>query len=252
VNWNTPGAPESPADLLGRATYLLFDFDGPLVDLFALGQAPRIARELFAHLEERLGYPVVDLFPNPGDPHGLLAGLRVTLQGPVGMAGRAAEPLVRETELLLVEAEREAVRTAEITDGAEALLQSLMASRRGTRRFAITSNNSAAAIDDLLAQERATVLRAAFQRQVHGRDPDPDRMKPDPGCLIRALDGLGCRYPDEALLIGDSGSDLEAAKQVGIPFLGYGATDAKRAKLLESGARQLVADLRELLPTAPR
>ena len=248
MNWNLPNPPDGPIDLVRRAKYLLFDFDGPLVRLFALGEAPGIASLLSSRLEAELGPPGVGLFSHFVDPHGLMAELRGMLRRLPDLEGRTVELLVRDAELLLVEAERRAAGTAKLTEGAEPLVEGLL--RGGGRKLAITSNNSAVAIGDLLEGGRAEVFRSAFQGHVYGRRPDPDLMKPHPDCLNRALTGLGCEYPDQALLIGDSISDLEAAKQAGVPFLGYAATDVKFVKLIQAGARarHLVRGIGELLP----
>jgi len=245
VNLNLQHPPDTPAELVRRATFLLFDFDGPLVRLFARGEAPGIAELLGVQLEEALEGSAAGLFSNSVDPHGLVWGLRGVLGRLPGLDERTVELLVRRSELQLVEAERAAVRTAELTDGADSLLAELL--RVGRWKLAITSNNSALAIGDLLEDERARVFRSAFRGQVYGRHPDPDLMKPHPDCLNRALVGLGCDYPDQALLIGDSISDLEAAKQAGIPFLGFAATETKSEALLQAGARHIVRDLRALL-----
>ncbi len=250
VNRNLLNPPDALTELVRRARFLLFDFDGPLVRLFTLGEAPGIAEQLAARLEEALGHSAAGRFSDSVDPHGLVSGLRGALRQWPGLDEPTIEELVQRCELQLVEAERLAVRTAEITAGAELLVAGLL--RLSRWRLAVTSNNSALAIDDLLGEERARVFRSAFQGQVYGRHPDPDFMKPHPDCLNRALAGLGCEYPDQALLIGDSISDLEAAKQAGIPFLGYAATEAKVEALMEAGARHVVRDLSRLLPTALR
>jgi phosphoglycolate phosphatase-like HAD superfamily hydrolase len=247
VNLNLPHPPDA-AELVRRATFLLFDFDGPLVRLFARGEALGIARLLGLRLEEALGDAAAERFSESVDPHGLVLGLRGALRQLPDLDEQTIELLVRRTELQLVEEERVAVRTAELTDGAESLVAGLF--RVGRWRLAITSNNSALAIDDLLEDERAQVFRSAFRGQVYGRHPDPDLMKPHPDCLNRALVGLGCDYPDQALLIGDSTSDLGAAKKAGVPFLGFAATEEKYEALSQAGARHIVRDLRELLSAA--
>jgi phosphoglycolate phosphatase-like HAD superfamily hydrolase len=58
-------------------------------------------------------------------------------------------------------------------------------------------------------------------------------MKPHPSCVKRALRSAGLPASD-CLLIGDSVSDIGAANQVGVPFLGFAPKSPDR--LLERGA----------------
>lgn len=48
---------------------------------------------------------------------------------------------------------------------------------------------------------------------------DVERSKPNPEMLLRVLKNLGCRKPNEAVMIGDAEADYLAAKNADIPFL---------------------------------
>jgi beta-phosphoglucomutase-like phosphatase (HAD superfamily) len=65
-------------------------------------------------------------------------------------------------------------------------------------------------------------------------------MKPDPDVLTRALGSLHLR-PEDAVMIGDTGTDVEAAKRAGVRFLGYGRDERKIRGLKEAGAGTVVS-----------
>ena len=48
-------------------------------------------------------------------------------------------------------------------------------------------------------------------------------------------------------MIGDAPSDLQAAQQAGVPFLGYARNEAKQKLLQEAGAEVIVRSLESVL-----
>jgi beta-phosphoglucomutase-like phosphatase (HAD superfamily) len=100
------------------------------------------------------------------------------------------------------------------------------------RPVAIVSNNSAAAITAYLNRREMAWSVA----HVLGRDPhDPARMKPNTWTLTRALDQLDVAASD-AVLIGDAVTDVEAARALGMPSIGYANHPAKTDALRGAGA----------------
>jgi HAD superfamily hydrolase (TIGR01509 family) len=119
----------------------------------------------------------------------------------------------------------------------------------------------------LKALGRTTALLTASRRVLvlptlarHGLDPlldlvltveDVARFKPDPEVVLRALERLGA-LPREALLIGDSDKDIQAARAAGVAMALYlpehnrGFYDVEH--LLSWGPDQVIHDFRELLP----
>ncbi|MFG2143846.1 HAD family hydrolase [Streptomyces sp. NPDC048696] len=198
-----------PRELLCDAKYVFFDFDGPICRLFsghpASVIAERMRRAMAAH-----GIPLDPV----ADPH---AVLRVA-------AELADRTVVAELEQMLTEEEVRAAATARPTASADPLIRAL----HGTgRRLAVTTNNSAAAAASYLASRG---LAGCFGGQVYGRSGDPARLKPDPDCVIRALEGTGAHASD-ALLLGDSRSDWLAARAAGVAFLGYARNERKWEEL---------------------
>jgi phosphoglycolate phosphatase-like HAD superfamily hydrolase len=96
------------------------------------------------------------------------------------------------------------------------------------RLLAITTNNAPVAVEVYLKDHGLDVF---FEWRVYGRvAEDPAAMKPDPDCLLRAIDASGLR-PGECLMVGDSPSDAAAAKSAGVPFLGYARSADRVARL---------------------
>ncbi|MEV6796147.1 HAD family hydrolase [Streptomyces sp. NPDC051320] len=212
--------------LLSDAALVLWDFDGPVCGLFAGLGAPEIAADLRAMAVGRmprwrqldgLDDPLAvlrlayDAFPS--DPDGLISAMRKRLE----------------------ELETDAASTAEPTPGAFELMEQLLAAGK---QLVIATNNSEAAARAYL--ELHGVGR--YFRAVVGRHDDPRLMKPHPYCLERLLTETGSAAAD-ALMIGDSPADAVAARTAGVPFVGYHATPAKRARLRAAGAPHLVSDL---------
>lgn len=200
---------------------VFFDFDGPLVRLFEHHSAAGIADRIFAEQQDLRRSD----FADPNDPHAVLARLP-HVHGP-------DHPLVAIVEKQLTGEEILAARRPGEVEGVTGLVRELH--DRGTL-LAITSNNSPESIQVCLG--RGGVLEGighCFQGRIFGRDPDPRLMKPHPSCVERAIEGTG--LPAAAcLLIGDSASDIEAARRAQVPFLGFAATPRAFGRLVARGA----------------
>lgn len=220
-----PGAAELIAD--GRC--VLFDFDGPLCRLFPDDSSAPLADAL-RRIVARSG--ALDLLP-PGamvsiDPHAVLRAVDLA---------RPGSDLVAELEACLVEGERAAARTAPPTPGADRLVRRLW---KAGAKIAVTTNNAPEAVSTYLRRAGlydcfAGPGRPGGPHHVYGRTDDPRLLKPHPDCLHRALSGLRAKARD-ALMFGDTATDLAAAHAAGVAFVGY-ARDEDEAKVLwEAGA----------------
>lgn len=199
-------------DMISQAECFLLDFDGPLCDLFQ-------------------GLPVADV---SGLMHDALAQRRAVPLDPKVAASTNPARILRAIgdprlaallESLLSEQEALAAESAKPTPGADVVVQRLSA--RG-KRLAITTNNSPGAVTAYLKEKSLDVY---FDQRVFGRDPDdPQLMKPDPNCLLRAVRTLDVR-PRDCLMIGDSPVDAQAAGAAHIPFLGFAHDDASMREL---------------------
>ncbi|AXL89978.1 HAD family hydrolase [Streptomyces sp. CB09001] len=224
--------PEALRDLVMGARVVLWDFDGPICRLFAGYSADRVAGELVDWLE-RLGLKELltqeeQVHP---DPHVLLAA--------VDRRHRQSD-LVVEFEDRLTREERRAVPTAWPTAYADALIRTWSALGVG---LAVTTNNSPRVVSEYLETRD---LLGCFAPHIYGRTGDPQLLKPDPHCLNRALSAMGAA-PARALMVGDSASDVTAARRAGVPFLGYGHNERKTKLLKQAGAETVVDSLEPVL-----
>ncbi|MEU0008624.1 HAD-IA family hydrolase [Streptomyces sp. NPDC006314] len=211
---------------------MLWDFDGPICRLFAGHKAERVAAELVEWLE--------------------LQGLRGLLTGPerrtldpqvvLRAVGRRhpGSDLVAALEERLTQEELRAAASALPTAYADPLIRTWTAV--GVR-LAVTTNNSPRAARAYLGTRG---LAGCFTPHLYGRTQQLHHLKPDPHCLNRALSAMGAA-PSAALMIGDSASDLDAAREAGVPFLGYARNAAKEKPLRAAGAEHVVRSLEPLL-----
>ncbi|MEE1776396.1 HAD family hydrolase [[Kitasatospora] papulosa] len=222
-----------PAALLEAADCVLFDFDGPLCDLFSGRPASGVAERLAGELRDV--DPVVAASA-AGDPLALLQAVA---------KHHGSSPATDRAERFLTTEEAEAAGVATPTAYALELIGALDA---GGWRQAVTTNNSPAAVIRFLERHGLSVPAVAH---IHGRTSEPGLLKPDPHCLVRALESTGSTA-QEAVMIGDSPADCLAAKVVGVPFIGYAVNGRKRRALEDVGARCTVPSLRGLLEAARR
>lgn len=208
--------------VLERSRAVLFDFDGPICSVFAGRPAPTVAREL----NEQLARTGVEL-PWTDDP---LEVLR--LAAPLGPR------VLVEIEDMLVAAERSAALTAAPTPGGEESIAACIASGR---LAAIVSNNSAAAVLTYLAARGISSPAADLVvGRVHAK---PHLMKPHPAPVHAVLAALGIE-PGDAVLIGDTVTDVEAAAAAGVPCIAYANKPGKREKLARAAV--VIDDMRVL------
>ncbi|HLT47310.1 MAG TPA: HAD family hydrolase [Rubricoccaceae bacterium] len=119
----------------------------------------------------------------------------------------------------------------------------LVAARRRGLRTAIAT--SAKQRDLVLIAERAGVdLREAVDAVTNASDVD--ESKPDPDVLHAVLDRLGLA-PGEAVFVGDTAHDAEAARRAGVPFVGVTTGVWTEDELRAAGARAVFRDPAALL-----
>ncbi|MEV0241974.1 HAD family hydrolase [Streptomyces sp. NPDC050674] len=231
VTTESENDPYGLRDLTGRARVVLWDFDGPICRLFAGHSAEQVASDLVSWLESRgLHGLLTDTERESMDPHRVLRAVDRRHPG---------SDLVAELEERLTQEELRAAASAMPTAYADPLIRTWTA--LGSR-LAITTNNSPRVVRTYLAGRG---LVGCFAPHIYGRTRELRRLKPDPHCLNQALDALGAA-PGDALMIGDTPSDREAAGRAGVPFLGY-ARNGRKAKLLRVAGADVVLDSLEPL-----
>ncbi|MEV0838502.1 HAD-IA family hydrolase [Actinocatenispora sera] len=216
----------TPAQVFAAARLILLDFDGPTAHLFAGVSARTVADRLAAQLAAA-GVPLPDDADQYGPPE---LGAELI---------RQHRDQADTIEALVTAAEVEAARTAEPTPGCRDMLT---AAHRAGRPVVIVSNNSAAAVRAYLAQHRL----GAHVAEVIGRPhAAPERMKPHPWPLQEAARRHHVPAA-ECVLIGDSITDIEAARAAGAASIGYANKPGKADHLTNAGATTTVTDMHEL------
>jgi HAD superfamily hydrolase (TIGR01509 family) len=218
---------EDARAVLARAGALLLDFDGPVARVFAGLDRSALADEL--RVATRVcGAPLPDVVAATGDP---MAALAWSVGQPVQVR-LAVEAVVRRHELA-------GARRAAPTPGLRHLLT---AARTAGVPVAVVTNNCPEAVAELAA--RAVPLLVGVP--VAGREPGrPQDLKPAPVLLTRALRELGVA-PGDAVLLGDSVTDVRAARAAGVGAIALVLRPAKTAALVGAGPDGVVTGLGEL------
>ncbi|WP_148019463.1 HAD family hydrolase [Streptomyces sp. OR43] len=237
-----PAQAEAPAvrsawNLLARAQCIVWDFDGPMAQLFVSehgdgsSEAHLIADELIAIAAQHGRVP--DEVRGNTDPHGVFRWYDRLANRP-GAPDRA-RAIAMEMRHALTARELKAAEHATPAPGADRLVR---AWHGLGRRLAVASNNHADAVRRYL--ERTSLEGYFAGGPVIGRcDADTRRMKPDPWVLTEVVAATGLAVADH-VMIGDSTADLGAADAVGMPFIGYHRTSAGREALADAGAPTVV------------
>jgi HAD superfamily hydrolase (TIGR01509 family) len=219
-------------ELITPVRVVLWDFDGPVCRLFAGHSAEGVADGLVEWLEGRgLHALLTEEERETLDPQVVLRA--------VGRRHPGSD-LVTDLEERLTQEELKAASSAMPTAWADPLIRTWAALGL---RLAVTTNNSARVVGKYLDGRGLT---SCFAPHVYGRTDDLNLLKPDPHCLNQALRAMGSA-PDTALMIGDTPSDYLAAREAGVPFLGYARTERKEKLLRGAGATAVVASLETVL-----
>ncbi|MDT4994576.1 MAG: hypothetical protein QOH97_4468 [Actinoplanes sp.] len=211
--------------LLGRATCLLIDFDGPICAVFAGYPPSRVAAQLRTIvLDHFAGALPSDIEPLAASP------LKILRQ----VADFGSPALTEAIGNACHDAELQAVATATPTAGADELLH---AAHDAGLSVVIVSNNSSAAIESYLRGHDLT----RYVQAVSARDDqmDPRLLKPHTFLLERGLQTIRQR-PEHAAFIGDSTTDIEAGKAAGIATIGYANKPGKLKRLTDAGADTVI------------
>ncbi|MFE9481885.1 HAD family hydrolase [Streptomyces spororaveus] len=217
-----PTSSEVLADVVATAEGVLFDFDGPICDVFQGLPAPGVAVEL-AEIVASRAPALADRARATDDPMEIHR---------LSQEGGAA--LLAVVEAALTAAEVAAVKAAGLP--VAGAVQALTAAKESNRRVAVVSNNSAECVLEYLAIHG---LGATVDVVVGRPVLRPDLMKPDPHPLLAAGEALDVE-PAAMVLIGDSTTDVEAARAAGVRSIGFANKPRKRSTLADAGANVVV------------
>ena len=213
--------------LLAETGPILLDFDGPVTRLLPAGTNAELAdaaREPLTDAGYELPAELVDTTDH-------IAVLRFSA-GVDTKTRQDVEEICRELEV-------KAAQHSEPTPGADAFLQ---ACRRLGRPVVIVSNNDAVAIDAYLTLHDLRGLVADVVGRPRGH---PELMKSHPEILRQALAILRAK-PQDALMIGDTVSDVEASHAAGVRIIGYAKTPSRGESLSSAGANAIVTTMLSL------
>jgi HAD superfamily hydrolase (TIGR01549 family) len=217
------------AEVMSRSRCLLFDFDGPICGIFAGLPAPSIAADLRELVAGR-GVDIPREVAASGDPFDVLryaATISPDLTQAVGDELRTME-----------------LRAVEVADATPYARQVIETAHQAGRAIAAASNNSREAVTRYLTTAR---LAPMFTRIIGRTDPDPELLKPNPHLITRAVKELGAD-PAECVLIGDSLSDIDGARNAAILSVGYANKPGKLERFTAAGADAVITSMGELLP----
>ena len=213
--------------LIQDSRAILLDFDGPVCYLFARLPAPDVAQKLRDFLRGQ-GVALPSSVTSEKNPLNLLT-----------WTDQEAAHLLADIERLQTDAEIEAARLADPTPGVTEILQSAEALGKPV---VVVTNNSAEAVDAFLKRHSLSAFIAGVASRVSGK---PYLMKPDPHLVLQGAERAG-HPPSACLLIGDSPTDIEAAKKAGTRSIGYAKRLPRVTELAEAGADVVVESMQAI------
>ncbi|WPW30717.1 HAD hydrolase-like protein [Streptomyces atratus] len=218
-------ATDSLAAVVAASDVVLFDFDGPICDVFAGMPAPGVAKELSEIVARQAPWLANDAeaTDDPMEVH------RLSVTG-----GKSLLEVVEEA-LTAAEVAAVAVSGSPIAGA----VRSLKAAHSAGRDVAVVSNNSAECVRAFLALHD---LEALVDEVIGRPSLNPSLMKPSPYPLLLATTAFSAA-PARAVLVGDSVTDVEAAKAAGMGIIGFANKPPKQSTLPEAGADVVITSM---------
>ncbi|MGW1682868.1 HAD family hydrolase [Saccharopolyspora sp. NPDC002376] len=213
-----------PPQVISRSSAVLLDFDGPVCAVFGGVPDHEVAAELRALFDGALP----DAVNRSRDPFDVLKYA----------AGADVFPV--EIERRLTELEVQAVESAPATLGAAEVLEAF--AQQGIP-VVIVSNNSTAAVGAYLQARGLSAKVAGISAR---ETADVEKLKPEPHLLLQAARSLGVS-PTDCVMVGDSGTDIEAAQRVGALSIGYANKPGKRERLMRHKPSAIIERMVELI-----
>jgi phosphoglycolate phosphatase len=214
--------PEALRHLLANTQALLLDFDGPVCSVFAGFPASVVADQLRQTLAEGGHVDIPTEITASDDPFDVLK-----------YAATLGTNETRYVEAAFRAHEVEAIPTAAPTQGAHDLI---CAWKSTGRPLAIVSNNSTAAVETYLDIYR---LKGQIDHIAARTTSDVKLLKPCPHLVDQAVTALGIAA-NKTVLVGDSATDIEAARAAKVQAIGYANKPGKAEKLKNAGAVMVI------------
>ncbi|MGV9361969.1 HAD family hydrolase [Amycolatopsis sp. NPDC003731] len=203
------------------------DFDGPVCAVFGSTSDDEVADALrVALVDHGVTYP--DTIAEASDPFEVLR-----------FASGVDTAVANRIEQRFRECESRAVRKAPATPGAEDLLRRAAGD---AQLVTIVSNNSTTAVRQYLELRELEPL-------VHGisarDDAVVEHLKPSPFLLRRAMLATET-HPGECVMIGDSATDIDAARAAGTKVIAFANKPGKRERFNLLGVDGVVTSMTDL------
>ena len=223
----SPTTPGCDLDtIVSRTRHLLLDFDGPICSIFAGLPAATIADRLRKIFGDHALMP--DEVARTADPFAVFA-----------YAATISEDLAARVEAEMTDQELAAVPTAAPTPYVHEVVT---ACQNSGRSLAVVSNNSARTVHAYLTRHG---LDDRIGLVVARTGHDPALLKPSPHLITRAVEALDAE-PDECAIVGDSVTDIQAARLARVHSIGYANEPGKRERFAEAGADAIISSLADL------
>jgi phosphoglycolate phosphatase len=212
--------------IVSRTRHLLLDFDGPICSIYAGLPAATVADRLRKLFGDHAQLP--DEIARTEDPLEVFA-----------YAATLSEDLAARVETEMTGQELAAVATAAPTPYVHEVIT---ACQNSGRSVAVVSNNSAAAVHIYLARHG---LDDRISLVVARTNHDPALLKPSPHLITQAVDALDAE-PGGCTLVGDSVTDVQAARLASVQSIGYANQSGRRERLTVAGAGAIINSLADL------
>lgn len=219
------------AQLLEERRHVLLDFDGPVCAVFPGNRGRDAGDAMRKLLRGRWRQLPQDVYA-ADDPFVVLRHF-----------DRHERELAEKAEQAFAAQETATVLTAPPTPG---VLDAIAALRRSGHTITIVSNNSEQAIHAFIEAHALVGEVDGVIGRTRSREKD---LKPEPYLLRRALDERGAE-PGEAALIGDSVTDIQAARAAGTAAIAYANKPGKDQVLRTFQPDALVASMSEIAAAA--
>lgn len=224
--------PDTLPNLLRSRRLLVLDFDGPVTRLLP-GDTFRHLTAGARELAVSRGVPLDDELAEESDHVQLLR--LIARRDPA--AGLEAERWCTAQEVAAAQHARPVPAARELVSRCR---------ERGVA-VAVVTNNAPASVTPVLAH--GGPLLAGLS--VHGRRPGRlEELKPAPDMLLAAAREARLQ-PQEAAMVGDSTTDVQAAAAAAMPCIGLSPDPERRAELRAAGAVAVVPDLAAVLAATP-
>lgn len=232
-----PAADPALGAVLAEASAVILGFEGPVVPLYTASQARAAVRNLM-------------------DPITEARSVEDAIEGraPLATSLERYEGSVHPMDLL--RALQDHAVAGELRSRLHLIERQRLANARPTPRLpellavlaeqglavAVAGDTDSGVMAELLARRG---LDSEVAGGVHGRRVGAPLL-PDPDCLHRALSALEIE-PERGVMVGSSAAELIAARQIGLPFIGYRRDKKSHGRLLTHGCELTVASLAPLI-----